>query len=170
MTASPFQYRWHDRAGSWLRRYGNERWEFSSDGLMKGRDASINEVAIAVSDRRCFAPRRDYERAWTSRTSSRPCGQPVVASSEPEQAPKADATLDHQDRVFPGQGPRRRSGRTGPSGQVKPTEPGPARTSPKPACYHRGRCRSGSAAEQPQTPRRRGLFDPAVLDTSSQCV
>ena len=57
-----FQYEWHDRAGGWFRSYGNELWEFSSDGLMQRREASINDVAIDASDRRYFAPRREDER------------------------------------------------------------------------------------------------------------
>ena len=56
-----FQYEWHDRAGDWFRSYGNELWEFDSDGLMRRREASINDVAIAASDRRYFAPRREDE-------------------------------------------------------------------------------------------------------------
>ena len=56
-----FQYEWHDRAGDWFRSYGNELWEFDSDGLMRRREASINDVAIASSDRRYFAPRREDE-------------------------------------------------------------------------------------------------------------
>ena len=32
-----FQYEWHDLAGNWFRSYGNELWEFSSDGLMQRR-------------------------------------------------------------------------------------------------------------------------------------
>ena len=41
--------------------YGNELWEFDSDGLMRRREASINDVAIAASDRRYFAPRHEDE-------------------------------------------------------------------------------------------------------------
>ena len=56
-----FQYEWHDRAGDWFRSYGNELWEFDSDGLMRRREPSINDVAIAASDRRYLAPRREDE-------------------------------------------------------------------------------------------------------------
>ncbi|MFI9404344.1 nuclear transport factor 2 family protein [Nocardia sp. NPDC052316] len=52
-----FQYEWHDEAGHWWRSYGNEQWEFASDGLMSRREASINDVRIAESDRRIFGPR-----------------------------------------------------------------------------------------------------------------
>lgn len=54
-----FQYEWHDAEGVWFRSYGNELWEFDSDGLMHRREASINDVAIAEADRRLFGPRAD---------------------------------------------------------------------------------------------------------------
>lgn len=47
-----FQYEWHDDAGQWYRSYGNELWEFDDHGLMRRREASINDVKIAESDRR----------------------------------------------------------------------------------------------------------------------
>lgn len=47
-----FAYEWHDEAGHWFRSYGNENWEFDSNGLMKERHASINDLAIAESDRK----------------------------------------------------------------------------------------------------------------------
>ena len=52
-----FQYEWHDAGGQWWRSYGNELWEFDGDGLMRRREASINDVAIAVDQRRIFGPR-----------------------------------------------------------------------------------------------------------------
>ncbi len=54
-----FQYEWHDAAGNWFRSYGNELWEFDADGLMKRREASINDVAIEESERRIHGPRAD---------------------------------------------------------------------------------------------------------------
>ncbi len=57
-----FQYEWHDAAGQWFRSYGNELWEFDERGLMRRREASINDVAIAASDRRYFGPRPESER------------------------------------------------------------------------------------------------------------
>jgi nuclear transport factor 2 (NTF2) superfamily protein len=51
-----FQYEWHDDAGQWHRSYGNELWEFDDDGLMRRREASINDVAISASDRKFFWP------------------------------------------------------------------------------------------------------------------
>ena len=47
-----FQYEWHDAEGRWYRSYGNELWEFADNGLMRRREASINDVAIEASDRR----------------------------------------------------------------------------------------------------------------------
>ncbi|MGL6280363.1 MAG: DUF1348 family protein [Gaiella sp.] len=52
-----FQYEWHDRDGQWFRSYGNELWEFDEHGLMRRREASINDVAIAEGDRRLQGPR-----------------------------------------------------------------------------------------------------------------
>ncbi|MFN0154511.1 MAG: nuclear transport factor 2 family protein [Gaiella sp.] len=52
-----FQYEWHDVSGAWFRSYGNELWEFAADGLMRRREASINDVAISEADRRFFGPR-----------------------------------------------------------------------------------------------------------------
>ncbi|MGI5506877.1 nuclear transport factor 2 family protein [Lentzea sp. CA-135723] len=47
-----FQYEWRDDEGQWWRSYGNENWEFAESGLMARREASINDVKIAESDRR----------------------------------------------------------------------------------------------------------------------
>jgi len=47
-----FEYEWHDESGQWYRSYGNEHWEFDSDGLMRRREASINDCPIEVSKRR----------------------------------------------------------------------------------------------------------------------
>jgi nuclear transport factor 2 (NTF2) superfamily protein len=49
-----FEYEYHDDSGQWFRAYGNENWEFDTDGLMQTRDASINETAIDISERRVF--------------------------------------------------------------------------------------------------------------------
>jgi nuclear transport factor 2 (NTF2) superfamily protein len=57
-----FQYEWHDAAGQWFRSYGNELWEFDDRGLMRRREASINDIAIAESGRRYFGPRPENER------------------------------------------------------------------------------------------------------------
>ncbi|MEK6702455.1 MAG: nuclear transport factor 2 family protein [Planctomycetota bacterium] len=47
-----FQYEWHDDAGQWFRSYGNELWEFDAAGLMRRREASINDVSIEEAQRR----------------------------------------------------------------------------------------------------------------------
>ncbi len=49
--AVKFEYEWHDADGNWFRSYGNELWEFDDDGLMRRREASINDLPIAESDR-----------------------------------------------------------------------------------------------------------------------
>ena len=46
-----FAYEWHDDDGRWWRSYGNENWEFADNGEMRRRIASINDVAIAETDR-----------------------------------------------------------------------------------------------------------------------
>lgn len=57
-----FQYEWHDSVGQWYRSYGNELWEFDDSGLMRRREASINDMAITETDRRIFGPRPESER------------------------------------------------------------------------------------------------------------
>jgi uncharacterized protein len=57
-----FQYEWHDDAGQTWRSYGNELWEFDEAGLMRRREASINDVAIAADARRIHGPRPATER------------------------------------------------------------------------------------------------------------
>jgi uncharacterized protein len=57
-----FQYECHDRDGQWWRSYGNELWEFSDHGLMRRREASINDVPITQSDRRIHGSRPAGER------------------------------------------------------------------------------------------------------------
>ena len=47
-----FEYEWHDDGGLWYRAYGNENWEFAENGLMKRREASINDVPIKESERK----------------------------------------------------------------------------------------------------------------------
>ncbi len=54
--AVKFQYEWHDDAGQWFRSYGNENWEFNVEGLMRRREASINDVTIKESERRFHWP------------------------------------------------------------------------------------------------------------------
>ncbi len=47
-----FAYEWHDDAGNWFRSYGNENWEFSPQGLMQRRIASINDLPINEANRK----------------------------------------------------------------------------------------------------------------------
>ena len=51
-----FAYEWHDDGGRWFRSYGNENWEFDANGLMRRRLASINDLAIAETDRQLRWP------------------------------------------------------------------------------------------------------------------
>ena len=46
-----FVYESRDEAGQWWRSHGNEQWEFTDDGLMRRRQASINDVRISEEDR-----------------------------------------------------------------------------------------------------------------------
>lgn len=47
-----FAYEWRDDSGKWYRSYGNENWQFNSDGLMATRFASINDLPILESERK----------------------------------------------------------------------------------------------------------------------
>jgi nuclear transport factor 2 (NTF2) superfamily protein len=48
-----FEYESRDVSGQWWRSHGNEHWEFDeSSGLMRRRDASINDYRIDESERR----------------------------------------------------------------------------------------------------------------------
>jgi len=47
-----FQYEYHDANYRWFRAYGNEMWEFDDDGLMRRREASINDVPMEESERK----------------------------------------------------------------------------------------------------------------------
>jgi nuclear transport factor 2 (NTF2) superfamily protein len=51
-----YQYECHDDSGHWYRSYGNEQWEFDESGLMRRREASINDVLIREEDRRFHWP------------------------------------------------------------------------------------------------------------------
>ena len=46
-----FAYECHDDNGQWYRSHGNENWAFDDNGLMARRIASINDLAIAESER-----------------------------------------------------------------------------------------------------------------------
>ena len=51
-----FAYEYHNDSGNWFRAYGNENWEFSPDGLMHRRIASINDYPIKEEDRKYHWP------------------------------------------------------------------------------------------------------------------
>ncbi len=50
--AARFAYEWHDASGQWFRSHGNEQWAFTEAGLMRRREASINDVAITEAERK----------------------------------------------------------------------------------------------------------------------
>ena len=52
-----FEYESHDGAGQWWRSHGNEHWEFDENGLMRRRDASINDYRIEEHERRIHVDR-----------------------------------------------------------------------------------------------------------------
>ncbi|GAB3458111.1 nuclear transport factor 2 family protein [Kineococcus endophyticus] len=52
VIAVRFAYEYHDADGQWFRAHGNENWRFDDAGLMTHRHASINDVAIAESERK----------------------------------------------------------------------------------------------------------------------
>jgi nuclear transport factor 2 (NTF2) superfamily protein len=56
-----FQYESHNDHDQWFRSYGNELWEFTSEGLMSRREASINDLPIDLASRRIHGPRPGSE-------------------------------------------------------------------------------------------------------------
>jgi uncharacterized protein len=61
-----FCYEWHDDNSDWFRSYRSELWEFDGNGLMRARDAGINDVPIREEDRKF---------RW-DRSGSRPADHP----------------------------------------------------------------------------------------------
>ena len=51
-----FQYEFRDDSGQWYRAHGNEQWEFDQNGLMRRREASINDVPIKEAERKFLWP------------------------------------------------------------------------------------------------------------------
>lgn len=51
-----FAYEWHDDSGNWFRSYGNENWEFTDEGFMLRRIASINDLPIREAERKYHWP------------------------------------------------------------------------------------------------------------------
>ncbi|RBQ11866.1 DUF1348 family protein [Pedobacter miscanthi] len=47
-----FEYEYQNVQSQWFRAYGNENWEFDTNGLMTKRYASINDLPIHESERR----------------------------------------------------------------------------------------------------------------------
>jgi uncharacterized protein len=51
-----FVYESHDADGQWWRSFGNELWEFDQNGLMRIRQASINDLKIEEAERKFHWP------------------------------------------------------------------------------------------------------------------
>jgi len=51
-----FVYEWRDESEKWYRAHGNEQWEFDNQGLMRRREASINDVPIVAEERKFHWP------------------------------------------------------------------------------------------------------------------
>ncbi|HVZ14190.1 MAG TPA: nuclear transport factor 2 family protein [Bauldia sp.] len=51
-----FAYEYRDDSGNWFRAHGNEQWEFDANGLMRRREASINDVPIKAGERKFTWP------------------------------------------------------------------------------------------------------------------
>ena len=58
-----FQYESLDLDGRWWRSYGNENWEFDEHGLMRRREASINDIPITADERRILGSRPEGDTA-----------------------------------------------------------------------------------------------------------
>lgn len=58
-----FQYECRDAEGGWWRCYGNENWEFADNGLMRRREASINDLRIDEADRRIVGSRDEGDES-----------------------------------------------------------------------------------------------------------
>ncbi len=62
-----FFYEWHDAQNHWFRSHGNELWEFDEVGLMRRREASINDLSIREDERLLRdddAPRNWNDNTW----------------------------------------------------------------------------------------------------------
>ncbi|MFC3614487.1 DUF1348 family protein [Lutimaribacter marinistellae] len=46
-----YAYEWRNDSGQWMRSYGNENWEYATDGRMAQRHASINDRPITEAER-----------------------------------------------------------------------------------------------------------------------
>jgi uncharacterized protein len=97
-----FQYEWHNTEGQWFRSYGNELWEFADIGLMRRREAGINDLPINRADRRYFGPRAVAERGpdttFRSTEPARPGPVTGPASTTPLGVNCHDCQLPHPRR------------------------------------------------------------------------
>ena len=94
-----FQYESHDPSGQWWRSYGNELWEFDLHGLMRRREASINDVRIDEAERRIFGsrPKEEYGQELPPRGCVRRCGP---GPSTPFACPIPREVPARQDRAL----------------------------------------------------------------------
>ena len=103
-----FQYEWHDAAGQWWRSYGNENWEFDEHGLMRRREASINDVAIAGRGGRIHGPRAAGDGP-RSRCADVDADGATAGVRNRRAAPSTLQEATHQDRRDDGHGRARGS-------------------------------------------------------------
>jgi len=57
-----FFYEWRSEGNDWHRSHGNELWEFDPSGLMRRREASINDLRIEEHER--LLPNDDAVADW----------------------------------------------------------------------------------------------------------
>jgi nuclear transport factor 2 (NTF2) superfamily protein len=58
-----FVYEWQDSvSGHWFRTHGNEHWEFDTDGLMRRRDMSANDIPISAGERQLCVPGESFSK------------------------------------------------------------------------------------------------------------
>lgn len=50
--AVDFQYEYRNKEGQWFRAYGIEHWTFDTNGLMKERQMSCNDIPIKEQERK----------------------------------------------------------------------------------------------------------------------
>ena len=62
LRKSLWGFRQNRMAVQWSRSYGNELWEFDESGLMRRREASINDTPITEAERRYFGARPEDQR------------------------------------------------------------------------------------------------------------
>ncbi len=62
--AARFVYESHDAVGQWWRSFGNELWEFDENGLMRRREASINDQMIGEAERKFRWPLGVRPEGW----------------------------------------------------------------------------------------------------------